>query len=73
MKGKKTVIRCSECEYKEFASGNGRPNRYYCIHPKARFARSECEPTPMICRTKRHDSELIIKTAPKWCPRKTEK
>lgn len=72
MAGKKTVIRCSECDQKEFAKGNGTPNRYYCIHPKAQFARSECEPTPMICRTERHSKELTIKTSPKWCPRRKE-
>ena len=67
---KKEVPKCSECEFAEFTDGNGRPNRYYCKHPDARFARSESEPTPMICRTERHSKELIIKTSPRWCPRR---
>lgn len=45
------MIKCRECGYKLFKEGNGNPNRYYCSHPEAAFARSECEPTPMICRT----------------------
>ena len=44
------------------------PGRYYCFHDEAKFARSECEPHPMICRTGRHDDKLTIKTAPRWCP-----
>lgn len=66
----KKIIRCSECGYTEFVEGNGRPNRYFCIHPGARFAKSECEPTPMICLTERHSKEMKMKTSPKWCPRK---
>lgn len=61
-------MNCIDCDYKEYTPGNGNPGRYYCKHPKARFAISECEPTPMICRTKRHSSELSIKSSPKWCP-----
>lgn len=62
--------KCKECNFKSFYSGNGGLNRYYCEHPDGRFARSECEPTPLICRTERHSSEMTIKTAPKWCPLK---
>lgn len=47
-------MKCKDCTYKDFLEHKGRPGRYYCKHPKARFARSECEPAPMICRTKRH-------------------
>lgn len=64
----KEKVKCSECNYKRLVRYNGNPNRYYCDHPDARFVRSECEPVPMICRTKRHSDELIIKTSPKWCP-----
>lgn len=63
------MVKCVDCENKQFAKGNGSPGRYYCTHPDARFARSECEPTPMICRTGRHDNIMIVKTAPRWCPR----
>lgn len=62
------MMKCKDCDYKEFVYRNGNPGRYYCLHPEARFARSECEPTPMICRTGRHDKEVAIKTSPKWCP-----
>lgn len=61
-------MKCKDCSYKEFAKVNGGANRWYCTHEAARFVKSECEPTPMICRTKRHSEELTIKTAPKWCP-----
>ena len=62
------IRKCSECEFAKFADGNGNPNRYYCEHKNARFARSKCEPVPMICRTDRHSREFTIKTSPKWCP-----
>lgn len=65
---KKEVPKCSECEFAEFEGRKCGPNRYYCKHPEARFARGETEPTPMICRTERHSKELIIKTSPRWCP-----
>lgn len=61
-------IRCEECNYKAFREDKAGVNRWYCKNPAAEFARSECEPTPMICRTKRHSKELTIKTSPKWCP-----
>ena len=61
-------MNCKDCSYKEFHNGNGRPGRYYCLHDDARYARNKCEPTPMICRTERHDDKLTIKTAPRWCP-----
>ena len=61
-------MKCKDCGHKIYVPGKGNPNRYYCHHPEARFARSECEPTPMICRTERHSDELTIKTSPKWCP-----
>ena len=47
-------MNCKDCSYKKFYDGNGRPGRYYCFHDEAKFARSECEPHPMICRTGRH-------------------
>lgn len=59
---------CKNCDYKSFVPGKCNPGRYYCEHPDARFARSECEPTPLICRTGRHDDVLTIKTRPRWCP-----
>ena len=61
-------MKCKDCGYKRLYVVKGGINRFYCEHPDARFARSECESTPMICRTKRHSKELTIKTAPKWCP-----
>ncbi|MGN0331733.1 MAG: hypothetical protein ACI4D9_01695 [Lachnospiraceae bacterium] len=61
-------MKCKDCDHKKFMEGNGNPGRHYCHHPDARFARSECEPVPMICRTGRHDKEVTIKTSPKWCP-----
>ena len=59
---------CKDCEHKTYGSIKGSSGRYYCKHPEARFVRSECEPTPMICRTGRHSDEITIKTSPKWCP-----
>lgn len=67
------MIKCRECGYKLFEEGNGNPGRYYCSHPEAAYARSECEPTPMIGRTERHSTELKIMTSPRWCPRRKEK
>ena len=67
------MIKCKDCGYKTYLERNGNPNRYHCEHPEARYARSECEPTPMICRTKRYSKELTIATSPKWCPRRKEK
>ena len=61
-------MNCKDCSYKKFYDMNGRPGRYYCLHDEAKFARSECEPHPIICRTARHDDKLTIKTAPRWCP-----
>lgn len=61
-------MKCVDCDYKKLEKGNGSPNRYYCTNPDARFARSKCEPTPLICKTERHSVELTIKKAPKWCP-----
>lgn len=68
----KRTVRCSECEHKELLERNGGANRYYCVHPKAQFVRSECEPTPMICRTVRHSTEMTVKTSPAWCPLKQQ-
>lgn len=68
--GKKEVPKCNECEFAEFEGRKCGTNRYYCKHPEARFARSESEPTPMICRTERHSKKLTIKTSPRWCPRR---
>ena len=65
-------MKCKDCTYKDFLEHKDGPGCYYCKHPKARFARSECEPTPMICKTKRHSDELTIKTSPKWCPLRKE-
>lgn len=60
--------KCSECEFAQFAECNGGLNRYYCVNEDARYAGSECEPHPMICRTDRHSTEMKIKTSPRWCP-----
>ena len=59
---------CKDCCYKNFVAGNGRPGRYYCENPDARFSRSECEPAPLICKTVRHNDAMTIKTRPRWCP-----
>ena len=61
-------IKCKDCEFKSFLVLKCAPGRYYCKHPDASFARSECEPMPMICKTDRHSDEITIKTSPKWCP-----
>lgn len=68
----KNIPKCSECEYAEFTPGNGNPNRYYCMNEKARFARNQCEPNPLICKTERHSNKFTIKTSPKWCPLRNE-
>jgi hypothetical protein len=57
-------MKCIDCEHKSFWSGNGDPNRYYCLHPEAVAGRG----AQMICRTDRHSTEIKIKTSPKWCP-----
>lgn len=62
------MMKCRECEFASFVKVNGGPNRYYCKNPDARFVRSECEPTPLICRTERNSEEVTIKTSPRWCP-----
>lgn len=67
------MMKCKDCEYKSFLERKCGPNRYYCKHPEARFARSECEPTPLICKTERHSEELTIKTSPRWCPLRRKK
>lgn len=41
-------MNCKDCSYKKFYDMNGRPGRYYCLHDEAKFARSECEPHPII-------------------------
>lgn len=66
-------MKCKDCGQKKYYPGNGNPGRYYCEHPEARYAKSECEPTPMICRTGRHSDEITIKTSPKWCPLRKKK
>lgn len=53
-------MNCKDCSYKKFYDMNGRPGRYYCLHDEAKFARSECEPHPIICRTERHDIEVEV-------------
>lgn len=60
--------KCSECRFAKFVDGNGNPNRYYCYNEDACYARSECEPYPLICRTDRYSIEMKIKTSPRWCP-----
>ena len=64
----KKKIRCNECKYAKHYTYNGSPGRYYCENPDAAYARNECEPKPMICRTGRHNYDFTIKTSPKWCP-----
>ena len=53
-------MNCKDCSYKKFYDMNGRPGRYYCLHDEAKFARSECEPHPIICRTERHEFFRIV-------------
>lgn len=63
-------MNCSDCKYKHFESGNGNPNRYYCIHPVA--AVSVNAGARLICKTKRHSEKITIKKSPRWCPLKRE-
>lgn len=61
-------MNCKDCNYKKLEVYSGGMSRYYCTNPDASYARSECEPTPLISKNKRHSTEITIKTAPKWCP-----
>lgn len=62
------MVKCVECEYKEFMKINGGPNRYYCNHDDVWEERKEED--KMICRCERNSDKLTIKTSPKWCPLK---
>lgn len=61
-------MKCSECNHCEFAEDKAGAHRYYCKHEKA--AASVNATARLIARTKRHDKELTVKTAPRWCPMK---
>lgn len=64
-------MKCSECNHREFAEDKkGGVHRYYCKHKKA--AASVNATARLITRTKRHEKELTVKTAPRWCPLKEE-
>lgn len=54
-------MKCSECNHLRFTRYNGRPSRYSCEHP-------ELSGYQKICNCKRGNDELVVKTAPKWCP-----
>ena len=59
-------MRCAECKFKCFGEDKGGVNRYYCTHQTA--AASVNASARLIARTKRHETELTIKKAPRWCP-----
>lgn len=62
-------IKCKECEFLKAVGGNGSPGRCYCMHserPKG-LAGTEL----VICNTERHTNKVLIKTAPRWCPRRS--
>ena len=63
-------MKCSECNHCKFAEDKGGVNRYYCTHKKA--AASVNASARLITSTKRHDTELTVKTSPRWCPLKEE-
>ena len=63
------IPKCRECENTEFQDMNGSPNRWYCKHPEVREYVS-CPADTLICKTERYSTEIIIKTSPKWCPRR---
>lgn len=61
-------MKCSECNQCHFGEDKGGVNRYYCKHPKA--AASVNASARLIAKTKRHEKELTVKTAPRRCPLK---
>ena len=69
-------MRCAECKYKRFGEDKGGVNRYYCTHPTA--AASVNASARLIARTKRHETELTIKSLlvypkkPIYFPQKTD-
>ncbi len=64
-------MKCSECNHCQFAEDKKRGmNRYYCKHRAA--AASVNAGARLLARTKRHETELTVKTAPRWCPLKSE-
>ena len=56
-------MKCKECGYKKHYARNGRPGRWYCENPEAKGLANS-----LICSSGRHDKELQVKTAPRWCP-----
>ncbi len=58
-------MKCKDCQYLQFAKSNGNPSRYNCIEPTA--CKEALVGVRMICRCDRHETELKIKTAPRWC------
>jgi hypothetical protein len=66
------IPRCKECQNAKMQDMNGRPNRWFCEHPKVRDYVS-CPAGTMICKGERHSTEITIKTSPKWCPRRKKK
>ena len=59
-------MKCKDCKYLEFSKSNGSSNRYYCTHPIA--CKEHLCGAVKLCLCGRGESELKIKTAPKWCP-----
>ena len=60
-------MKCRNCKYCMFKEDKSGVNRYYCKHPLA-CKDFNCGGGVIICRTVRHETDLKIKTAPRWCP-----
>ncbi len=54
-------MKCKECMYTKFEH-----NRCYCKNEEAlNFYKLG---SPLICRSKKGEQKVTIKTSPKWCP-----
>lgn len=65
-------VHCKVCKYCEFEDYKGRPNRYYCVHPLNPSSVNHTAGATIVCKTKRHETEMTIKRTPSWCPLKGE-
>lgn len=63
-------MNCENCKYCIFGEGNGNPSRYYCDHPQNPNLVNHISSGTLICKTKRHSTEMTRKRTPKWCPQK---
>lgn len=61
-----TKIRCTDCENCKFEQHGGSPARYYCTHTEVTAGVGSV----MICRCKRGEMTMRIKSSPTWCPLK---